>query len=47
MSGKQRMDLRPESFERIHWCRYEPMEVGLYLVANDFTSFIESLRREE
>jgi hypothetical protein len=40
------LDLRKESFGKIYYRTYgEPLEKRLPLVANDFTSFINSLRR--
>ena len=42
------LDLKKESFGKIYFWDHEHMETetGFYLVANDFTSFISSLRRE-
>ena len=42
------MDLRPEGFGKVHYLSSEvPVEEGLFLVANDFGSFIENLWRNE
>jgi hypothetical protein len=42
------LDLRKESFGKIYfWCHKEPLGTGLSLVANDFTSFINSMRPGE
>ena len=42
------MDLRPESFGKIYfWNHEQRIEDGLYLVANDFKSFIGNLRRKD
>jgi hypothetical protein len=41
------LDLRPESLGKVYFLFHEEkIETGLYLLANDFTSFISSLRRQ-
>jgi len=42
------LDLRRESFGKIYfWFHEERLDKGLYLLADDFTSFINSLRADD